>query len=87
MERECEECGREIPKKRLEAMPETTLCCGCQAEKEKWDNFLNGEGKRTFRPPRTIPEKWGSTYNGLIAGVRKTPPIPREGRKTNFNFY
>lgn len=27
----CEECGKEIPKARLEALPHTTTCVGCSA--------------------------------------------------------
>jgi len=28
--RTCEECGREIPRKRIEAAPNATLCVACQ---------------------------------------------------------
>jgi RNA polymerase-binding transcription factor DksA len=31
----CENCGREIPKERLKARPEATLCIDCQREQEK----------------------------------------------------
>jgi YteA family regulatory protein len=30
----CEECGKEISEKRLEAMPETTLCCECRRKQD-----------------------------------------------------
>jgi len=30
----CEECGQEIPKERLEARPQATLCIDCQRERE-----------------------------------------------------
>jgi DnaK suppressor protein len=30
----CEDCGREIPKARLEAMPEATRCVDCQRKQE-----------------------------------------------------
>ena len=30
----CEECGEEIPLKRLKARPVTTLCIGCKEEQE-----------------------------------------------------
>ncbi len=29
--RTCEECGEEIPRKRLDAKPDATLCVGCQS--------------------------------------------------------
>jgi RNA polymerase-binding transcription factor DksA len=31
----CENCGRPIPKERLEARPEATLCIDCQKERER----------------------------------------------------
>src|SRR5687768_9635895 len=31
---ECESCGKPIPKARLDAMPEATLCIDCKAEQE-----------------------------------------------------
>lgn len=33
----CEECGKQIPKKRLLIVPEATLCVSCQRELEKID--------------------------------------------------
>jgi RNA polymerase-binding transcription factor DksA len=30
----CEQCGRKIPKERLKAVPNTTLCVRCAAEVE-----------------------------------------------------
>jgi RNA polymerase-binding transcription factor DksA len=30
----CEQCGRKIPKERLKAVPDTTLCVRCAAEVE-----------------------------------------------------
>ena len=33
----CEECGKQIPKKRLLIVPEATLCVSCQRELEKTD--------------------------------------------------
>jgi DnaK suppressor protein len=33
----CEECGKQIPKKRLLVVPEATLCVSCQRELEKTD--------------------------------------------------
>jgi len=30
----CEQCGRKIPKERLKAIPDTTLCVRCAAERE-----------------------------------------------------
>ncbi|SOC27351.1 TraR/DksA C4-type zinc finger protein [Thalassospira xiamenensis] len=32
--RECESCGDDIPKARLEARPATTMCVDCQQERE-----------------------------------------------------
>ena len=34
----CEQCGRKIPKERLKAIPDTTLCVHCAAEAESKDN-------------------------------------------------
>jgi phage/conjugal plasmid C-4 type zinc finger TraR family protein len=31
----CEECGEEIPPKRLSVLPEARLCAGCQAYEER----------------------------------------------------
>jgi len=31
----CERCGRPIERERLEALPDTTLCLGCQREVER----------------------------------------------------
>ncbi|MDZ4803346.1 MAG: TraR/DksA C4-type zinc finger protein [Candidatus Eisenbacteria bacterium] len=31
----CETCGEEIPMKRLEAVPQATLCLSCKAKEEK----------------------------------------------------
>lgn len=31
----CETCGEEIPMKRLEAVPQATLCLNCKAKEEK----------------------------------------------------
>lgn len=51
MGRDCERCGSEIPKERIEALPDVTLCINC-AEKltpEKKAEFRynsNGEGPR-----------------------------------------
>ncbi|MGI9859909.1 TraR/DksA C4-type zinc finger protein [Moorella naiadis] len=39
----CRRCGREIPRERLEAIPETTLCLACRQEME-------GEGDKDSRP-------------------------------------
>ena len=30
----CEQCGKEIPRERLEARPQATLCIDCQRERE-----------------------------------------------------
>lgn len=30
----CEDCGRKIPKERIKALPNTTLCVKCAAESE-----------------------------------------------------
>lgn len=34
MERECEYCGRKIPKARLEVLPNTTTCVKCSKERQ-----------------------------------------------------
>lgn len=54
MTKECEDCGDDIPKKRLEVVPDTTLCVACQeqndvfrvraivAQNEEGDNEIAG---------------------------------------------
>jgi hypothetical protein len=39
LERDCEECGEEIPAKRLEAQPRTTMCVFCQQKAERAGRF------------------------------------------------
>lgn len=34
IKRKCEECGKAIPKARLDALPDTTLCLVCAEELE-----------------------------------------------------
>lgn len=37
----CEDCGERIPKERLLAVPEATLCVSCQREMERMDQTVN----------------------------------------------
>jgi DnaK suppressor protein len=41
----CEECGKQIPKKRLLIVPEATLCVSCQRELEKTDLWRSVEAR------------------------------------------
>jgi RNA polymerase-binding transcription factor DksA len=39
----CEECGKEIPAARLEALPNTTVCVKCSNVSKINEGFYNGE--------------------------------------------
>lgn len=45
----CEECGKQIPKKRLLVVPEATLCVSCQRELEKIDLRRSAEARGSVR--------------------------------------
>jgi len=57
----CDECGTRIPRERLMAVPEATLCITCQREMEKEDNRRLMASKPTpgFGPRREI--SWGTS--------------------------
>ena len=42
----CEECGREIPAARREAIPGVRLCVACQAERDKDRTAVSGYNRR-----------------------------------------
>ena len=42
----CEECGREIPAARREAVPGVRLCVACQAERDKDRKAMSGYNRR-----------------------------------------
>ena len=56
----CENCGREISKQRLQAIPHTTLCVPCQIEQERRQN-------RSSRRPieeEIFSRSFGNTFRG-----------------------
>jgi len=42
----CEECGREIPKERRDAIPGVRLCVGCQSELDKHQRTFSAYNRR-----------------------------------------
>jgi len=64
--RECEECGQPIPKKRLEAVPDATLCVDCLE--------LRGDVPRYLGVRAPIP---GATkhLDGCDSNIIRSPEI------------
>ena len=48
----CEECGAEIPLKRLKILPFATLCVACQSDEEK-----RSKEQDEYRVDRNIPDQ------------------------------
>ena len=55
----CDECGKEIPLKRLKILPFATLCVNCQSDEEK----RSGDQQDDYRSGRHIPHQAEDMYD------------------------
>jgi len=47
---QCEDCGKQIPESRLEAIPYTALCVRCAAQRKKATNYKPNEEALALGP-------------------------------------